>query len=452
MTKTRAMDSELILGAGGIVWKNARKRKLLIVFRDRHNDGWSLPKGKKNPDESLQQAAVREVTEESALKVSPTCCAGVVRYNANGKSKTVVFWHMIAQGPAEKRRDDEVKDVKWVTLSEALNLITHEEQKELLRTILNCRQKDSLTERLSQISLPFRIWALGTRLKRLRGDAEAFGLELESFIESRNHQNAVWARKAKDLLQQALACADNAEVDNGWKALHAAKRQMLLGMDKDELLDHATIIRIEAEKLNEWRKKAVDALLVDRQKSDGSTEVRKELVYLAATIRDEHYNNGYYKNRLVHNTYATLLIILAIIISLLLYNIYNASHHLTDALNLTGDGKRVLSGANFFEVSLGIIFFGLFGATMSALLKARAATEYSRIPEILSSRFVMLSRVAVGAGLAYIILFFLESDFALELFDQKTRFSNIQTYFAIAFVSGFTERLVLKAVEMVAGK
>ena len=54
-----------IEAAGGVV---IRDGKVAVVHRDRYDD-WSLPKGKLDKGESFEQAALREVLEETGLQV-----------------------------------------------------------------------------------------------------------------------------------------------------------------------------------------------------------------------------------------------------------------------------------------------------------------------------------------------------------------------------------------------
>jgi 8-oxo-dGTP diphosphatase len=58
-----------IYAAGALLWRE-EKGKLLIalIHRSRHGD-WSFPKGKVDPGETFPEAAVREIYEETGLKI-----------------------------------------------------------------------------------------------------------------------------------------------------------------------------------------------------------------------------------------------------------------------------------------------------------------------------------------------------------------------------------------------
>lgn len=121
--------------AGGLVWRaGAREPELLLIRRFRHgSDEWSLPKGKLDPGESYPQAALREVEEETGVRARLGRFAGVMQYGVNGHNKVVCFWEMTAISSGPKLDTDEVAEVRWVGREEALRMLSHEQNRELLR-------------------------------------------------------------------------------------------------------------------------------------------------------------------------------------------------------------------------------------------------------------------------------------------------------------------------------
>ena len=82
--------------AGGVVLRGEPGAgvEVLVVHRPKYDD-WSLPKGKLEPGETDEAAAVREVEEETGWR----CALGeelpAVRYtDRNGRPKHVRYWHM----------------------------------------------------------------------------------------------------------------------------------------------------------------------------------------------------------------------------------------------------------------------------------------------------------------------------------------------------------------------
>ena len=121
--------------AGGLVWRRVSTGlELLLIRRDRHGGNeWSLPKGKLDPGEGFEEAALREVEEETGVRARILRFAGVMQYLVQDRNKVVCFWDMEAVGTGVGHDDGEVAETRWVTRDEALRLLTHEQNRELLR-------------------------------------------------------------------------------------------------------------------------------------------------------------------------------------------------------------------------------------------------------------------------------------------------------------------------------
>jgi len=100
---------------------------------------------------------------------------------------------------------------------------------------------------------------------------------------------------------------------------------------------------------------------------------------------------------------------------------------------------------------LTVALFGLLGGTLSAMLKAPESTKSSRIPELTATTRITLLRLCMSAAAAIVIYVFLESDLS-DPFLGSLEDIKPYTIFAVSFVAGFTERLVMRAVGHVAGK
>ena len=114
--------------AGGAVLRGG---EVLLVHRPRYDD-WTLPKGKLDPGESFEDAALREVREETGL----SCTLGeelpATEYRDNkGRPKLVRYWAMEACG-GEFKANDEVDEVRWVALAEAAGALTYERDREVV--------------------------------------------------------------------------------------------------------------------------------------------------------------------------------------------------------------------------------------------------------------------------------------------------------------------------------
>jgi 8-oxo-dGTP diphosphatase len=121
--------AEEVLAAGGIVERDGR---IALVHRPKYDD-WSLPKGKLDRGESFEDAALREVLEETGL----TCTLGdelqPTRYrDPKGRPKLVRYWRMTPTGDDAFEPSREVDALRWVTPEEARRLLSYDHDRALV--------------------------------------------------------------------------------------------------------------------------------------------------------------------------------------------------------------------------------------------------------------------------------------------------------------------------------
>jgi 8-oxo-dGTP pyrophosphatase MutT (NUDIX family) len=117
-----------ILAAGGLVLRDG---DVAVVHRPRYDD-WSLPKGKLDPGEDFEQAALREVEEETGLRCVLGRKLGDATYKVpKGRMKLVRFFEMQPEG-GEFTPNDEVDELRWLPIAEARETLTYDFDRELL--------------------------------------------------------------------------------------------------------------------------------------------------------------------------------------------------------------------------------------------------------------------------------------------------------------------------------
>jgi len=99
------------------------------VHRPKYDD-WSFPKGKLDEGETWEQAALREVEEETGLRCELGDEVGRTHYPVLQGPKEVRYYRMTCAGDA--RAQNEVDDLRWVPLDEAAALLSHQHDRDLL--------------------------------------------------------------------------------------------------------------------------------------------------------------------------------------------------------------------------------------------------------------------------------------------------------------------------------
>jgi len=135
MTAELPPHTDVVQAAGGlVVRRQGEQLEIAIVHRPVQHD-WSFPKGKLEPGETLDIAALREVREETGLTCDLLRFIGHTEYvDRKGRPKTVAYWVMAPTGGIFST-NEEVDELRWLRLEEAARLLSYPRDRELIAVL-----------------------------------------------------------------------------------------------------------------------------------------------------------------------------------------------------------------------------------------------------------------------------------------------------------------------------
>jgi 8-oxo-dGTP pyrophosphatase MutT (NUDIX family) len=133
--------------AGGVV---VRDREVIVIVpkrRDaRGNRVLALPKGHPDGDESAEQAASREVAEETGVTAELIDKLGDVRYsyerNRRRIAKRVAFYLFQYRSGDVADHDHEIEHARWMPLEQAREDLTYDGEREMIDRALSRLSRD----------------------------------------------------------------------------------------------------------------------------------------------------------------------------------------------------------------------------------------------------------------------------------------------------------------------
>jgi 8-oxo-dGTP diphosphatase len=137
-------STEVVQAAGGLLVRRYDGRlQIALVHRPIHQD-WSYPKGKLEEGETFEEAAQREVFEETGLVCRLLRFIGHTEYiDRKGRPKVVGYWVMSAEAGSFEP-NEEVDELRWLDVATAGLFLTYERDRSLLSAMVADDQLESL--------------------------------------------------------------------------------------------------------------------------------------------------------------------------------------------------------------------------------------------------------------------------------------------------------------------
>lgn len=132
------------VSAGGVIVQDRADGRWALLIARRSVTGllqWTLPKGGVEQGETLEEAAVREVREETGIHAQIASELGVVDYwfvwrpDAVRYHKYVHYYVMRPLAGHLHERDDEAEHVCWLPIHQALSRMSHPNERELVAVL-----------------------------------------------------------------------------------------------------------------------------------------------------------------------------------------------------------------------------------------------------------------------------------------------------------------------------
>jgi putative (di)nucleoside polyphosphate hydrolase len=456
--------------------------RVLTLERQDMPGKWQLPQGGIHEDEQPDDAARRELHEETGLTEDQVRLLGRhpgwIGYELPPEAREarlgrgqVHKWYVLALTNATAQinlsRVDadkggpEFKAFQWRTFDELLSVAAdfrvpvYREVAKLAASsgALGGPASERRTEARRAAS-----WGRWTRrpsrtaVERLDSALASYSRELEFKLGHADGEGS-WIWPVRAALEDARSAQRDGRIEEAWTSLKTAARLDVFGAERPELLARAETLRNEAAvKLDDWRGRSVAALLELNRPLDclGSTDPAAAKaspesggdddyeiswrVYQATFLRDGAADNTYYKAALVREQRTLLLAALATVILVVL------GLAATGWLRFDEDPATPSAG-----LLAGVALFGMLGACLSAI-RSMASIPEGRIPEHTLASKLTVARPFIGAAAALGVFAILEAGFLkLDTGDAAT------VALAVAFASGFSDRLVMGIIGSVKG-
>ncbi|MBL8982414.1 MAG: NUDIX hydrolase [Gemmatimonadetes bacterium] len=126
------------VSAGGVVLRREGATASYLVIRDSYKN-WGFPKGHLEDGETAEQAALREVREETGLDdLHMLASLGSIDWHFQFRGKHIHKWcHFFLLesfgAPTVPQKEEGITECRWVELSHAIEMIAYDNARDVLR-------------------------------------------------------------------------------------------------------------------------------------------------------------------------------------------------------------------------------------------------------------------------------------------------------------------------------
>jgi len=134
------IPTEQQVSAGGVVYRKLREKIEVAIIKVGPLIRWQLPKGIVDENETPEEAALREVREETGLVAKIESPIEKIEYwyvssGAKGKVRYHKFVHFYLMKYRSGKTDDhdhEVIEARWVPILDAIRMLSFKSERELV--------------------------------------------------------------------------------------------------------------------------------------------------------------------------------------------------------------------------------------------------------------------------------------------------------------------------------
>ena len=121
------------ISAGAITYTKQNDTILYLLIKDFHGN-FGFPKGHLENEETLFEAAVREIKEEAGIDITldPSFREDLEYTMPNGILKTSVYFLGFYEDPTPVKQPEEVDEIRLLPYKEAMDILTFDNMKEVL--------------------------------------------------------------------------------------------------------------------------------------------------------------------------------------------------------------------------------------------------------------------------------------------------------------------------------